>query len=120
MPRGELKIGDSEQEALQVLNEKYAESGKTHHQIANEIGVSRTTVLKSLAGERATTYSEFVGISCALGLEPWKVMREAEARLENADHVPETYDPANEWELAAAGEYEQDPDKEAVLMMQEP
>lgn len=95
MSRGKAEVGESEKIALEILNSAYLESGKTHQQIADEIGVSRTTVLKSLAGQRATTYTELEGIAHALGLEAWKVYREAEKRAaeqqnsENANS-PET------------------------------
>lgn len=80
MARGELKVSKLERDALAILNSRYLESGKTHQQIADDVGISRTSVLKSLAGDRATTYSEFVGISHSLGLRAWKVMQEVESK----------------------------------------
>lgn len=59
----------------------------THGELAEKVGVARTTILKTFAGSRATYLSEFEGIAKALGLIPWRVMRQAEDELEAQSNV---------------------------------
>ena len=77
-------------------------------------------IYRALMLQQVLLFDDFTAICKALGLDVVKTIEQAQATLADADYVSDTYDPANQWELAAAGEYEQDPDDETAMMMQEP
>ncbi|MDP9833032.1 helix-turn-helix domain-containing protein [Trueperella abortisuis] len=78
MGRKALEIGEIERIAISNLAQVFEESTLTHQVVADRAGISRSGVLKTLAGQRATSVSEFVALCHALGLTPWRVLRQAE------------------------------------------
>lgn len=90
MGRKALEIGEIERIAISNLAQVFEESTLTHQVVADRAGISRSGVLKTLAGQRATSVSEFVALCRALGLTPWRVLRQAE----QAVHATTTTDPA--------------------------
>nr|DAY94761.1 MAG TPA: Regulatory protein-modification, helix-turn-helix, transcriptional regulato, DNA [Caudoviricetes sp.] len=90
MARKPAEMTEVEQRAITILRDSFEQSEMTHGELAEKVGVARTTILKTFAGSRATYLSEFEGIAKALGLTPWRVMRQAEDALEeeNANTIP--------------------------------
>ncbi|OCW59783.1 helix-turn-helix domain-containing protein [Trueperella bernardiae] len=104
MGRKALEIGEIERIAISNLAQAFEESTLTHQVVADRAGISRSGVLKTLAGQRATSVSEFVALCRALGLTPWRVLRQAEDSIR--DHSvasdPVTYAEQAEAKLQAA------------------
>lgn len=71
--------------------------------LAEESGLGRTSAFNSVKGQRATSVSEFVALCRALGLTPWRVLRQAEDSIR--DHSvasdPVTYAEQAEAKLQA-------------------
>ena len=84
MARKPADMDEVERKAIGILRGAFEQSGMTQGELADKVGVARTTILKTFAGSRATYISEFEGIAKALGLSPWRVMRQAEDALEAA------------------------------------
>lgn len=87
MARKPAEMTEIEQRAITILRDSFEQSKMTHGELAEKVGVARTTILKTFAGSRATYLSEFEGIAKALGLIPWRVMRQAEDELEAQSNV---------------------------------
>lgn len=87
MARKPAEMTEVEQRAITILRDSFEQSKMTHGELAEKVGVARTTILKTFAGSRATYLSEFEGIAKALGLIPWRVMRQAEDELEAQSNV---------------------------------
>ena len=81
MSRKAVEIGKLEVNTVKILVEKFEESDETHQSLADKIGLSRPTITKTFAGNRATTLSELDKIANALGLKLSTVVAEAEASL---------------------------------------
>ena len=86
MARKPADMDEVERKAIGILRGAFEQSGMTQGELADKVGVARTTILKTFAGSRATYISEFEGIAKALGLSPWRVMRQAEDVLEAEAH----------------------------------
>jgi transcriptional regulator with XRE-family HTH domain len=87
MARKPADMDEVERKAIGILRGAFEQSGMTQGELADKVGVARTTILKTFAGSRATYISEFEGIAKALGLSPWRVMRQAEDALEAESNV---------------------------------
>ena len=81
MSRKAVEIGKLEINTVKILVEKFEESDETHQSLADKVGLSRPTITKTFAGNRATTLSELDKIANALGLKLSAVVAEAECSL---------------------------------------
>lgn len=73
-----LRISPVEAQALRILYDRFLDRGMTVGDLAEESGLGRTSAFNSVKGQRATSVSEFVALCHALGLTPWRVLRQAE------------------------------------------
>ncbi|MBS5942850.1 MAG: helix-turn-helix transcriptional regulator [Finegoldia magna] len=110
MARKPAEMTEVEQRAITILRDSFEQSKMTHGELAEKVGVARTTILKTFAGSRATYLSEFEGIAKALGLTPWRVMRQAEDALEAA--------PSNVLRFPATSRQENQREADAMLAEQ--
>lgn len=81
MSRKAVEIGKLEINTVKILVEKFEESDETHQSLADKVGLSRPTITKTFAGNRATTLSELDKIANALSLKLSAVVAEAEYSL---------------------------------------
>lgn len=101
MGRKALEIGEIERIAISSLAQAFEESTLTHQVVADRAGISRSGVLKTLAGQRATSVSEFVALCRALVLAPWRVLRQAEQAVHATTDPAATYTAVAEAKLRA-------------------
>lgn len=69
--------------------------------LAEESGLGRTSAFNSVKGQRATSVSEFVALCHALGLTPWRVLRQAEDAVRAQADDARTYTAEAEAKLKA-------------------
>lgn len=81
MGRKAVEIGKLEINTVKILVEKFEESDETHQSLADKVGLSRPTITKTFAGNRATTLSELDKIANAFGLKLSVVVAAAEYSL---------------------------------------
>lgn len=78
MAQRKIDVEPVEAKALETVRDEMALQGKTLDDMTVDSGMARATIGKSLTGFRATSVSEFVALCRALGLTPWRVLRQAE------------------------------------------
>lgn len=83
-----LRISPVEAQALSILYDRFLDRGMTVADLAEESGLGRTSAFNSVKGQRATSVSEFVALCRALGLTPWRVLRQAEQAVHTTTADP--------------------------------
>lgn len=79
------RIEPLEAQVMKILKARYLELGWNAERLATASGLAKTTAFNSINGKRATTMSELEALAKALGLTPWRVMRQAEDALEETE-----------------------------------
>ncbi|MCI7551871.1 MAG: helix-turn-helix transcriptional regulator [Actinomycetaceae bacterium] len=110
--RFEHRIAD---ELKQIADNK----GISGNQLALISGISQAQISRIFTYERTISLMQTMKLAEALGCQGSEIISTAEQGSEEG-YASATYDPANECELAAAGENEQDADEEIEMMTQEP
>lgn len=95
---------------MKILKARYLELGWNAERLATASGLAKTTAFNSINGKRATTMSELEALAKALGLTPWRVMRQAEDALEAA--------PSNVLRFPATSRQENQREADAMLAEQ--
>ena len=72
-----LEVGALQHEAVALIREAMSREGVSGRAVADRAGVTVSRCAAILRNERVMT----VAIAKALGLTPWRLLREAEARL---------------------------------------
>ena len=86
------KLNDS---LVKLLVERAENEGIAAKAVAQRSGLSESTISRTFAGNRVMNVNEFEQIALAIGLVPWRVMREAERpHLSIVSEQPTTFDPA--------------------------
>ena len=76
-----LEVGALQHEAVALIREAMSRGGVSGRAVADRAGVTVSRCAAILRNERVMTVDEFVAIAGVLGLTPWRLLREAEARL---------------------------------------
>ncbi|MDY5404427.1 MAG: hypothetical protein SPG34_08870 [Trueperella sp.] len=101
MAQRKIDVEPVEAKALETVRDEMALQGKTLDDMTVDSGMARATIGKSLTGFRATSVSEFVALCHALGLTPWRVLRQAEDAVRAQADDARTYTAEAEAKLQA-------------------
>ncbi|MCI7305456.1 MAG: hypothetical protein MR522_04210 [Trueperella sp.] len=101
MAQRKIDVEPVEAKALETVRDEMALQGKTLDDMTVDSGMARATIGKSLTGFRATSVSEFVALCHALGLTPWRVLRQAEDAVRAQADDARTYTAEAEAKLKA-------------------
>lgn len=77
-----LEVGALQREAVALIREAMSREGVSGRAVADRAGVTVSRCAAILRNERVMTVDEFVAIAGVLGLTPWRLLREAEERLD--------------------------------------
>ncbi len=77
-----LRVGPLQREAVALVREVMSREGVSGRAVADRAGVTATRCAAILRNERPATVDELAAIAGVLGLTPWRLLREAEERLE--------------------------------------
>lgn len=83
-----VPIDETEAAALQHVADKVAELGLTIDQLSQKANTPRTRTYESIKGRRSVSVSDFVALCHAVGLVPWRVLREAEDKITDPHGPP--------------------------------
>lgn len=89
-----------------ILTERIQDLGLSLRKVEAKSGVSKTSVSRIVNAESDYSISSFEAVADALGLQPWRVMREAEDRLASAAPAPAPDEPALSVEFTDPAAYD--------------